>query len=115
HPDIHARNAAGDQLFRFDHPGAEAYLIDALTDLSVRYAAVRGPGGATLDHGKTENDQLEDVVANLYAAVRNLNTPTARAALAERLFAERRSYWRMANALSAVWDVDLHRQIMSLL
>src|SRR5690606_13260813 len=78
HPDIHARNAAGEQLFRFDHPGAEAYLIDALTDLSVRYAAVRGPGGATLDHGKTENDQLEDVVANLYAAVRNLRTPGAR-------------------------------------
>jgi hypothetical protein len=115
HPNIHARNSAGHQLYRFDHRGAESFLVDALTDYGVRYAAVRGPGGATLDRGKTENDQLEDLVANLYSAVRNLDTPAARSALVERLFAERRSYWRMANAIGDIWDEALHAQIMALL
>jgi hypothetical protein len=98
HPNIHARNAAGHQLYRFDHPGAETYLIDALTDNAVLYAA--------------GNDALEDVVANLYAAVRNLKTPAARAALVDRLFAERRSYWRMGRALADIWDPALHAEIM---
>ena len=115
HPNIHARNSAGHQLYRFDHRGAEAFLIDALTDYGVRYAAVKEPGGAELDHGKTENDQLEDVVANLYAAVRNMKTPGSRTALAERLFAERRAYWRMGNAIGDIWDRELHEQIMGLL
>ena len=75
HPSIYARNAAGHQLYRFSHVGAESFLIDALTEYGVRYAAVKGPGGAVLDRGKTENDELEDVVANLYAAVRSLKTP----------------------------------------
>jgi len=115
HPQIHARNSAGHQLFRFKHPGVEAFLIDALTEYGVRYAAVRGPGGVALDHGKTENDQLEDLVANLYAAVRGIGTPAAKAALVERLFAERRSYWRLGNAIGEIWDPALHDQIMTLL
>jgi hypothetical protein len=102
HPTPQARAAAGHQLFRFKHLGAEAYLIDALTDLGVRHAASR-------------TTELEDVVANLYAAVRNLGTDAARDALVERLFAERRAYWRMGNALAGVWDAALHDQIMSAL
>ncbi len=115
HPKIHARNAAGHQLYRFAHPGTETFLIDSLTEYAVRYAAIRGPGGVALDHGKTENDQLEDLVADLYAAVRNLKTTAARTALVERLFAERRSYWRMGSAIAEIWDADLHAQIMALL
>jgi len=115
HPSIHARNAAGHQLYRFSHPGAEAFLIDALTDYGVRYAAAKGPGGAVLDHGKTEQDQLEDVVANLYAAVRGLGTPGSREALIERLFAERRSYWRLGSAIGEVWSPELHARVMQLL
>jgi hypothetical protein len=98
HPNIHARNAAGHQLYRFDHPGAESYLIDALTDNAVLYAA--------------GNDQLEDVVANLYGAVRNLSTPAARGALIDRLFAERRAYWRMGRSLADIWNPALHAEIM---
>lgn len=115
HPSIHARNAAGHQLFRFAHAGAETYLIDALTELAVQNAAIKGPGGAALDHGKTEHDQLADVVANLYAAVSKLGTPAARSALVERLFAERRAYGRMASALADIWDPALHAEILALL
>ena len=115
HPSIHARNAAGHQLYRFSHPGAETFLIDALTDYGVRYAAAKGPGGAVLDHGKTEHDQLEDLVANLYAAVRGLRTPASREALVERLFAERRSYWRLGSAIGEIWTPDLHARVMQLL
>jgi len=115
HPSIHARNAAGHQLYKFSHPGAETFLVDALTEYAVRYAAVKGPGGVVLDHGKTENDQLEDVVSNLYAAVRNLGTPASREALIERLFAERRAYWRMGNALAEIWSSDVHARVMALL
>ncbi|HEY6039649.1 MAG TPA: hypothetical protein VIV58_35455, partial [Kofleriaceae bacterium] len=115
HPSIHARNAAGHQLYRFSHPGAEAFLIDALTDYGVRFAAAKGPGGAVLDHGKTEHDQLEDLVANLYAAVRGLGTPGSREALIERLFAERRSYWRLGSAIGDVWSPELHARVIQLL
>ena len=115
HPSIHARNAAGHQLYKFSHVGAETFLIDALTEYAVRYAAVKGPGGVALDHGKTEHDQLEDVVSNLYAAVRNLGTPASREALIERLFAERRAYWRMGNALAEIWSPEVHARVMALL
>ncbi|MEO8845724.1 MAG: histone H1-like repetitive region-containing protein [Kofleriaceae bacterium] len=115
HPSIHARNAAGHQLYRFSHPGAEQLLIDALTEYGVRFAAARGPGGAVLDHGKTENDQLEDVVANLYAAVRGLGTPASREALIERLFAERRAYWRLGSAIGEVWSPEVHTRVLALL
>jgi len=115
HPSIHARNAAGHQLYRFSHTGAEHFLLDALTDYGVRFAAAKGPGGAVLDHGKTENDQLEDVVANLYAAVRGLGTPASREALIERLFAERRAYWRLGSAIGEVWSPELHARVMALL
>ena len=115
HPSIHARNAAGHALYRFSHPGAEAFLIDALTEYGVRFAAARGPGGVVLDHGKTEHDQLEDVVANLYAAVRGLGTPGSREALIERLFAERRAYWRLGSAIGDVWSPELHARVLELL
>ena len=114
HPNTHARSAAGQQLFRFDHRGAESFLIDALTDYGVRFAAVKGPGGAQLDR-VTENEELEGIVAKLYAAVRTLGTPAARSALVERLFAERRAYWRMGNTLGEIWDPALHEEIMRLL
>jgi len=105
HPNPTARAAAGHALFRFDHPGAEAFLIDALTEYGVRYAAAK----------PHETDALEEVVANLYAALRTLATPTARTALAERLFAERRAYWRLGRALADVWDPALHAEIMAML
>jgi hypothetical protein len=115
HPSIHARNSAGHQLYRFSHHGAEQFLIDALTDYAVRFAAVKGPGGVGLDHGRTENDQLEELVANLYAAVRGLKTPASREALIERLFAERRAYWRLGSAIGDVWSAEFHARVMELL
>ncbi len=105
HPQIHAWSAAGHQLYRFAHVGAQDFLIDALTEYSVRFAAARGP----------DIDRLEDLVANLYAAVRNLDTPAAREALIERLFAERRAYWRMGSAIGDVWSPELHARVMALL
>src|SRR6185312_15619136 len=62
-----------------------------------------------------EDDALEEVVANLYAALRTLATPTAKTALAERLFAERRAYWRLGRALADVWDAALHAEILAML
>jgi hypothetical protein len=115
HPQIHARNAAGHALARFSHVGAESFLIDALDDYGARYAAATGPGGAVLDRGKTEHDELEEVVANLYSAVRGLKTPRARSALISRLFAERRSYWRMGSALEGAFDDALHVEAMAAL
>ena len=90
-------------------------LIDALTEYAVRFAAVKGPGGAVLDRGKTENDQLEDLVANLYAAVRRLGTPASREAIIERLFAERRAYWRMGSAVGDIWAPAVHARVLELL
>src|SRR5439155_26489179 len=92
-PQVRTRNAAGHALHRFAHRGAETLLLDSLTEYSVRYAATKGPGGVQLDAGKTENDQLETLVASLYSAVAKLASPAARDALVDRLFAERRSYW----------------------
>ena len=113
HPDIHGRNAAGHALARFAPPAAEAVLVDALTEYGVRFAAAKGPGGAVLDHGKTEHDQLEDLVANLYAAVARLKTPGSREALVERLFAERRAYWRLGNAIAQIWSPEVHAQVLA--
>jgi predicted DNA-binding WGR domain protein len=114
HPQIHARNAAGHQLYRFSHPGAEAFLIAALTEHAAQFAALTDKG-ALYDHGKTFADQLEGVVANLYAAVRGLETPGSRTALIERLFAERRSYWRMGSAIKDAFDDALHAEAMTAL
>ena len=115
HPQIHARNAAGHQLFRFHHQGAEEFLIEALAEYATKYAQATGPGGAQLDRGKTENDELEDVVANLYNAVRGLKTPRARTALIGRLFAERRAFWRMGSAIKDCFDDALHAEAMATL
>ncbi len=115
HPQIHSRNAAGHQLFRFHHAGAESFLIDALDEYSTKYADVMGPGGAQLDRGKTEHDELEDVVANLYNAVRGLKTTRARTALLGRLATERRSFWRMGSAIKDTFDDELHAEAMTML
>ncbi|HEY1178678.1 MAG TPA: hypothetical protein VGF17_21190, partial [Phytomonospora sp.] len=111
HPDIHARNAAGHQLYRFGHPAVEAFAIEALDDYGARYAASSPKGGRVFDHGQTGDDNLEDVVADLYAVLRNLDTPATRAALIDRLFTERRSYWRAANALAEIWNEALHEAV----
>jgi hypothetical protein len=100
HPEPAARAAAGRVLLRFDHPGAESFLIDALTEYGARHA--------------DSDASLEDLVANLYSAVRAVNTPAARRALAERLFAERRAYGRMGRALADVWDAGLHTEVLAL-
>ncbi|MGW8882254.1 hypothetical protein, partial [Streptomyces mirabilis] len=115
HPNIHARNAAGHQLYRFDHVGAQEYLIEALDEYGRRYAASTAKDGKVFDHGETEDDLLDDVVANLYSAVRNMNTPRSRTALIERLFTERREYWRMGNAIGNIFSDEVHRETMSAL
>ena len=51
------------------------------------------------------------MVANLYAAVRGLRTPASREALVERLFAERRAYWRLGSAIGEVWSPELHARV----
>ncbi|TQM28484.1 putative DNA-binding WGR domain protein [Nocardia bhagyanarayanae] len=112
HPGISARNAAGHQLYRFQHSGAQDFLIAALDDYGRRYADSDPAHSAVLSHGQTVDDQLEDVVANLYSAVRNLNSEAARTALIERLFTERRSVWRMGNALGEIFSAEAHREIM---
>ena len=112
HPDIGARSTAGHQLFRFDHPGAEDVLIEALDEYARRYAESDEANSPALDHGQTLDDQLEDVVANLYSALRNMRTPTSRTALVERLFTERRGIWRMCNALGEVFSAEVHQQVM---
>ncbi len=75
HPSIHARNAAGHQLCSFDHVGAQDYLIEALDEYGRRYAASTEKSGKVFDHGETEDDLLQDTVANLYSAVRKMGTP----------------------------------------
>ena len=115
HPQIHARNAAGHQLFRFHHAGAESFLIDALDEYATKFADTRGPGGAQLDRGRTEHHELEDVVANLYNAVRGLKTPRARSALLARLVTERRSFWRMGSAIKDTFDDALHAEALAML
>lgn len=112
HPGIGARNTAGHQLYRFRHPGAQDFLIAALDDYGRRYADSDPAHGAVLSHGQTVDDQLETVVADLYSAVRNLNTGTARTALIERLFVERRSVWRMGNALAEIFSAEVHRDVL---
>ncbi|WP_306368417.1 WGR domain-containing protein [Nocardiopsis sp. CC223A] len=112
HPDIGARSTAGHQLFRFDHPGAEEFLIGALDEYGRRYAESDQASSPVLDHGRTLHDQLEDVVANLYSALRNMKTPTSRTALIERLFTERRSIWRMGDAIGEVFSAEVHREVM---
>ncbi|MEU2253619.1 WGR domain-containing protein [Nocardia xishanensis] len=112
HPGIGARNAAGHQLYRFRHSGAQDFLIAALDDYGRRYAESDPVQSMVLSHGQTVDDQLEDVVANLYSAVRNLNSETSGAALVERLFTERRSIWRMGNALGEIFSAQVHRDVM---
>ncbi|MBL1076888.1 WGR domain-containing protein [Nocardia sp. 2] len=112
HPGIAARNAAGHQLYRFRHPGAQDYLIAALDDYGRRYAESDPTHSPVLSHGRTEDDQLGEVVANLYSAVRQCDSETSRAALIERVFAERRSIWRMGNALGEIFSPQVHQEIM---
>ncbi|MFI2720754.1 WGR domain-containing protein [Streptomyces collinus] len=115
HPGIHARNTAGHQLYGFDHRGAENYVIEALDEYGRRYAASTPKSGKVFDHGETEDDLLEDLVANLYSAVRFMRTPRSRTALIERLFAERRAYWRMGDAIGDIFSDEVHRETMSAL
>ncbi|SUD48187.1 Uncharacterised protein [Nocardia otitidiscaviarum] len=112
HPAIGARNAAGHQLYRFRHPGAQDFLIAALDDYGRRYADSDPAHSPELSHGQTLDDQLGEVVANLYAAVRQVNSAAARGALIERLFTERRSIWRMGDALGEVFSAQVHRDVM---
>ncbi|MFE7840225.1 WGR domain-containing protein [Streptomyces sp. NPDC057474] len=115
HPSIHARNAAGHQLYRFDHAGAQEYLIGALDKYGLRFAAPARKSGKVFDHGQTEDALLEDLVANLYSAVRNMNSPRSRTALTERLFTERRAFWRMGNAIGVIFSDEVHHEAMSAL
>ncbi|MBG0826783.1 WGR domain-containing protein [Planomonospora sp. ID67723] len=112
HPSAHARHAAGHQLYRFGHVGAQEYVIGALEEYGRRYAEPVGGGGRVVDDDETEDDILEDLVADLYSAVSNMKTPRSRTALVDRLFTERRSYWRMGNAIGDVFGDDLHREVM---
>ncbi|GIG68276.1 WGR domain-containing protein [Phytomonospora endophytica] len=111
HPSIQVRSSAGHQLYRFGHPAVEDFVIEALDRYGARYAASEPKGGRVFDHGQTEDDNLEDLVADLYAILRNLDTPAARTALIDRLFTERRSYWRAANALAETWNEAAHEAI----
>ncbi|MFI9508986.1 hypothetical protein [Nocardia sp. NPDC052566] len=115
HPAIAARNAAGHQLYRFDHQGAQGYLIAALDEYGRRYAESDRANSPALSHQQTVDSQLEDVVANLYSAVRAMNTSTARTALIERLFTERRSLWRMGDAIGKLFSAEMHQETMGLL
>jgi hypothetical protein len=116
HADGDARHAANEVMRQFTHRGAEGYVIDALTEYSVRYAAVRGAGGPLLANGQTIASQLEDLVASLYMALATISTsggtPSARDALIERLFAERRAYVHLAAALAVAWTESLHTEIL---
>jgi hypothetical protein len=47
--------------------------------------------------------------------VRGLNSPRGRSALVARLFAERRSYWRMGSAIKDAFDDELHGEVMAAL
>lgn len=107
HPNIHVRNDLGHALYQFHHPGAQAFLLEALDDAAERHADRRG-AGTVLSHGQTVEEMLETVVANLYAAVRNLRTPESRTALVGRLHRERRSFWRMGNALGEIFSSEVH-------
>ncbi len=89
-------------------------MISALAEYGERYASLKGEG-KVFDHGATERKQLEAVVANLYAAVRGLGTPRSRTAILERLFTERRSIWRMCNAISDIFTPELHAEALALL
>jgi len=114
HPQIHARNAAGQALHRFSPRSAEGFLIAALAIYAEKLSAMEG-AGAELDHAKTEREQLEAVTSNLYDAVVGLATPAARAAIIERLFAERRAYWSLAKALAHGWTGTVHLDVLAAL
>jgi predicted DNA-binding WGR domain protein len=115
HPNIHARGSAGHQLYRFDHKGAAEFLITAIDEYGARYAASDPEHTRELDHGRTEDHQLEEVVADLYAALLHTGTPETKRAVVERLFTERRAIWRMGNAVGDCFSAELHRDIMVLL
>ncbi len=112
HPAIGARNAAGDQLYRFRHVGAEEYMIEALDEYGRRFAGSVREGGKVFDHNQTEDDLLAELMANLYAAVGNMKTPRSRSALVERLFAERREFWLMGNAIGETFSGEVHREAL---
>lgn len=114
HANIHVRNVSGSKLYYFNHGGAEAFLIKSLIDYGTAYADQRDDG-KTYDHGQTHVEMLENVVANLYSATRNLGTPTARRAIAERLFTERREYWRLGSAIGELWTPAYHQELLALL
>ena len=99
HPHPTARAAAAHALYRFTHAGAEPFLVDALTEYGVRHAAARTP-----------DDPNGTIVDSLYASLAGLG---AKRALAERLFAERRAYWRLGRSLADVWDAALHTHILA--
>ncbi|WP_285665322.1 hypothetical protein [Actinorhabdospora filicis] len=100
HPVDRVRYSAGHQLYRFDHPGAFGVLVAALTEYGERYAS-----GESHPH-------LENLVADLYSALRNIG---AHEELLERLFTERRSYWRLGNAIAAILSPRVHGRAMALL
>ncbi|MFF5210160.1 WGR domain-containing protein [Streptosporangium sp. NPDC000396] len=114
HPVILARNTAGHQLYRFAHAGAEDFLIEALNEYGRRFADSVEKGGKVFDRGETEDDLLKDLVANLYSAVGNMGTPRSRTALIERLFTERREFWRMGNAIGGVFSAEVHREALAM-
>ncbi len=106
HPNIHVRNAAGHQLYYFTHVGAEDYFIDALVEFGDRYAA----SSAQLD--PEQDERLGDLLSDLYSAVRRMNTAKSRTVLIDRLFTERREFWRMGNAIGEVFNPQVQAEIM---
>ncbi|MCA9664123.1 MAG: WGR domain-containing protein [Myxococcales bacterium] len=116
HENTHVANGAGHQLYRFNHPGAAEVCIDALARFGASNAEAKARG---------ERDKLaEDIVANLYAALRGMargasehpGRDKARDAILERLYSERASYWRLGNAISELGDpAETHQRVMALL
>ncbi|MFO0723358.1 MAG: hypothetical protein U1E65_06225 [Myxococcota bacterium] len=88
--DLHLFHAAGHQLYRFSHPGAEAYFVAELAQ-----------------------NPSEELTANLYAAIRAMGTPSSRAAIIERLFSEPRSFWRLSSALSEIWSEETEAAMLA--
>jgi len=108
HPSKSCRAHVGHTLYRFNHAGAQEYLIEAL-DIHCRLFAEASPRYDSAD------TQVEKVVANLYSAVSNIRTPRCRSALIERLFSERREFWRMGDAIGEIFDADVHRETLEAL
>ncbi|MBN2724998.1 MAG: WGR domain-containing protein [Deltaproteobacteria bacterium] len=96
HGSGHVRGNLGRVIYYFSNPEGEEFLTKKFTS-----------------ELPNEGEGLSELKANLYSALRNINTESSQNTLVEKLFTEDTSFWRLSNAFSEIFSKNIHTKIMA--